>query len=184
MRDQDLIRLLQKDPDSGLRAALQAYGPLIKAVLVRLLPRDPRDVEECMADVLVALWRSAARLGQQGTPLRPWLIVTARNRGIDRYHSLRRHAALSLDDELGRTLGEVAEFDRATSDAADLAGALVAAMEPPDREIFLRKYYLMESSKEIAAALGMSEGAVNTRLSRGRERLRRQLQQKGVRSHA
>ena len=57
-------------------------------------------------------------------------------------------------------------------------------MDPPDREIFLRKYYLLETSKEIAAALDMSEGAVNTRLSRGRERLRRQLQQKGVGSHA
>ena len=29
----------------------------------------------------------------------------------------------------------------------------------------------------------MTEGAVNTRLSRGRERLRRQLEQKGVCNH-
>lgn len=184
MRDQDLVRLLQKDPDSGLQAALRGYGPLIKAVLVRILPRDPRDVEECMADVLVALWRCAGQLECQKTPLRPWLIVTARNRGIDRYRTLRRHAALSLDDELGRTLGELAAFDQTAGDAADLVGALVAAMDPPDREIFLRKYYLLQTSKEIAAALGMGESAVNTRLSRGRERLRRQLQQKGVYSHA
>ena len=137
-----------------------------------------------MADTLVALWQNAARLEQQGTPLRPWLIVTARNRGIDRYRTLRRHAALSLDDELGRTLGELAAFDQTAGDAADLVGALVAAMDPPDREIFLRKYYLLQTSKEIAAVLGMGESAVNTRLSRGRERLRRQLQQKGVYSHA
>lgn len=110
MRDQDLVRLLQKDPDSGLQATLRGYGPLIKAVLVRILPRDPRDVEECMADVLVALRRCAGQLERQKTPLRPWLIVTARNCGIDRYHSLRRHAALSLDAELGQTLGELAEF--------------------------------------------------------------------------
>ena len=71
MRDQDLVRLLQKDPDSGLQAALRGYGPLIKAVLVRILPRDPRDVEECMADVLVALWRCAGQLERQKTPLRP-----------------------------------------------------------------------------------------------------------------
>ena len=45
-------------------------------------------------------------------------------------------------------------------------------------------YYEEMGVKEIAAALGMGESAVNTRLSRGRERLRRQLQQKGVYSHA
>ena len=184
VKDRDLTRLLQKDPDEGLRAAMQVYLPLVKAVLLRILPRDPRDVEECMADTFVSLWHHAAELERQDTPLRPWLIVTARNKGIDRYHTLCRHTALSLDEELGQTIGEVAEFDRATSDAADWVGALVAAMDPPDREIFLRKYYLLQSSKEIAAALEMTEGTVNTRLSRGRERLRRQLQQKGVHCHA
>lgn len=184
MKDRDLTRLLQNDPDAGLRAAMQAYAPLVKAVLLRILPREPQDVEECMADTFVALWRYAPRLEQQATPLRPWLVVTARNKGIDRYHLLCRNTALSLDADLGETIGELAEFDRATSDAADWVGALVAAMDPPDREIFLRKYYLLQSSKEIAAALGMGEGTVNTRLSRGRERLRRQLQQKGVPNHA
>ena len=72
----------------------------------------------------------------------------------------------------------------ATADAADLVGALVAAMAPPDRDIFLRKYYLLQSGKEIAAALDMSVESINTRLSRGRDRLRRQLTEKGVYTHA
>ena len=108
----------------------------------------------------------------------------ARNKGIDRYNALRRREVLSLDDGLAETLGELAEFDRATADAADLVGALVAAMEPPDRDIFLRKYYLLQSGREIAAALDMSVESVNTRLSRGRDRLRRQLTEKGVYTHA
>ena len=90
----------------------------------------------------------------------------------------------SSKDGLAETLGELAEFDRATTEAADLIGALVAAMSPPDRDIFLRKYYLLQSGKEIAAALGMSVESVNTRLSRGRDRLRRELTEKGAYSHA
>ena len=105
MNDRDLTRLLQTDPDAGLQAAMQAYASLVKAVLLRILPRDPRDVEECIADTFVSLWRHAAALEQQKTPLRPWLLVTARNKGIDRYHALCRHAVLSLDEELGQTLG-------------------------------------------------------------------------------
>ena len=98
-----------------------------------------------------------------------------------------RSARRNNDQRVGRqaeTLGELAEFDRATTEAADLIGALVAAMTPPDRDIFLRKYYLLQSGKEIAAALGMSVESVNTRLSRGRDRLRRELTAKGVYSHA
>ena len=101
--------------------------------------------------------------------------MTARNAGIDRYRALRRQNTLSLDDGLADAIADLAEFDRMTAGPQDLVGALVAAMEPPDRDIFLRKYYLLESSRQIAAALGMSESAVNTRLSRGRDRLRRAL---------
>ena len=180
MKDRELTRLLQTQPEEGLEAAMLAYAPLVKAVLNRILPQNPCDREEC----IVSLWRNAAKLERTATPLRPWLIVTARNKGIDRYNALRRREALSLDDGLAETLGELAEFDRAPADAADLVGALVAAMEPPDRDIFLRKYYLLQSGKEIAAALNMSVESINTRLSRGRDRLRRQLTEKGVYTHA
>ena len=156
MKDRELTRLLQTHPEEGLEAAMLAYAPLVKAMLNRILPQNPCDREECMADVFVSLWRNAAKLERTATPLRPWLIVTARNKGIDRYNALRRREALSLDDGLAETLGELAEFDRATADAADLVGALVAAMAPPDRDIFLRKYYLLQSGREIAAALNMS----------------------------
>ena len=174
MKDRELTRLLQAHPEEGLEAAMLEYAPLVKGILCRILPQNPCDREECMADVFVALWRNAAKLEAARTPLRPWLAVAARNRAIDCYNALRRR----------ETLGELAEFDRATTEAADLVGAMVAAMAPPDRDIFLRKYYLLQSGKEIAAALGMSVESVNTRLSRGRDRLRRELTAKGVYSHA
>ena len=165
MKDRELTRLLQAHPEEGLEAAMLEYAPLVKGILCRILPQNPCDREECMADVFVALWRSAAKLEAA-------------------HNALRRRETVTLDDGLAETLGELAEFDRATTEVADLIGALVAAMTPPDRDIFLRKYYLLQSGKEIAAALGMSVESVNTRLSRGRDRLRRELTEKGVYSHA
>ena len=65
------------------------------------------------------------------------------------------------------------------SDLEAMLQELVESLPSPDREIFLRKYYLLETSKEIAEALSLTEGNVNVRLSRGREKLKRQLLQKG-----
>ena len=184
MSDAQLLMLLQTDADAGLRAAMQMYAPLVKSVCRRVLAGHAEDAEECMADAFVALWRHAAVLAQDPPPLRAWLTVTARNAAINRYHLLQRHSTLTLDDGLAETLGEIAGFDRAASDAADTVGSLVAAFGPPDREIFLRRYYLLQPVREIAAALGMSTGAVNVRLHRGRERLRRALQPQEVDDHA
>ena len=71
MKDRELTRLLQTQPEEGLEAAMLDYAPLAKAVLNRILPQNPCDREECMADVFVSLWRNAAKLERTATPLRP-----------------------------------------------------------------------------------------------------------------
>ena len=172
-----LLQAIRQDPDTGLRWAMRDYAALVRGIARRILPGHDRDIEECTADVFVALWRNAARLEATGTPVRAWLIVTARNTAINRYRALQRHDTLPLTDELAATIADL-PADPA-GDAADELAVLVAALEPPDREIFLRKYYLMQSSREIAAALDLRVSTVNTRLSRGRDRLRRQLQERG-----
>lgn len=146
-----LLQAIRQDPDTGLRWAMRDYAALVRGIARRILPGHDRDIEECTADVFVALWRNAARLEATGTPVRAWLIVTARNTAINRYRALQRHDTLPLTDELAATIADL-PADPA-GDAADELAVLVAALEPPDREIFLRKYYLMQSSREIAAAL-------------------------------
>ena len=76
MKDRELTRLLQAHPEEGLEAAMLEYAPLVKGILCRILPQNPCDREECMADVFVALWRSAAKLEATRTPLRPWLAIS------------------------------------------------------------------------------------------------------------
>lgn len=177
----DLALWITNDPEAGLRQAMQLYAPMVKGILQQVLPGRPQDVEECCADVFVALWRNAAALCTRHTPVKAWLIVTARNTGINRYRRLRRRAEVPLPDDVAETMADLTDTP---GEAADLVEAMVAAMQPPDREIFLRKYYLMQSSKEIAAALGLTVANVNTRLCRGRERLRAQLAKEGVHSYA
>ena len=53
-------------------------------------------------------------------------------------------------------------------------------LPPPDREIFLLRYYLYQPVKEIARRLGMTPKAVEHKLRRGRERLRKKLIERGV----
>ena len=166
-----LLAAIRQDPDTGLRWAMRDYAALVRGIARRILPGQDRDIDECTADVFVALWRNASRLETADIPVRAWLIVTARNTAINRYRSLQRHNTLPLTTELAETIADLPA--EPNGDAADELAALVAALEPPDREIFLRKYYLMQPGKEIAAA--------HTRLSRGRDRLRRQQHGRGER---
>lgn len=170
-KDAALLRQLRDDPQTGLSALLDTYGSLIRTLVGRVLRDAPQDAEEVTADVLVAAWRHAEELLRQNTSLKAWLCVTARNAAIDRWRTLRRSQTVPLDEELaGDWL-----LEPRPGEAEELVKSLVLALPEPDRTIFIRRYYLLEPSREIAARLHMQQSAVNTRLSRGRARLRQQF---------
>ena len=54
------------------------------------------------------------------------------------------------------------------------------AMAPEDRALFLRVYYLDQTVEEIAAVTGRNPSTLKSRLRRGREKLKRDLTEKGV----
>ena len=173
MDDSTILRLLRASPEEGCAALLETYGALIHGITARALSGSPQDAEECTADVLAAAWRHADELSRSGAPLRAWLIVTARNAAFDALRRSGRRAEMPLDEALLPADGEPPE----SSALEDAVETLVAQMPQPDREIFMRKYWLLQPSREIADALGLAVQTVNTRLFRGRERLRRALEQ-------
>ena len=52
----------------------------------------------------------------------------------------------------------------------------------PEKEccIFLRRYWYVDSTKEIARRYGMPEGSVKSQLSRTRQKLKKLLEQEGI----
>lgn len=171
-KDRQLLQTVRRNPQEGLEEILALYGGTLQALVRRIL-QDPRDAEECLSDVLVQCWRMAERLEEQEINLKGWLIVTARNKAIDQYRRLRKEAAVPLPEDFELMAEELLESDR--SEAEDLMADLVDELEAPDREIFIRRYYGLQSSREIGRALQMEEHAVNVRLSRGRARLKQRF---------
>ena len=64
--------------------------------------------------------------------------------------------------------------------AARFLNAALAALTPEDREIFLRRYYYNQTAGQIAEALHMNPSTVRSRLLRGRQALRTELQKGDV----
>ncbi len=121
----------------------------------------------------MAAWKHAAEFNQQNRLLRAWLCVTARNAAIDRWRALRpRQQECELNDELAQDW----MTERRSTEAEELIAQLLTELPEPDREIFFRRYYYRESCRENRPqAEHAKEHTVNVRLSRGREKLRKQF---------
>lgn len=171
--ENEALRRLKQSDEDALAWFIERYAPYAAAIIGRImLPAlAPSDAEEALADVFVRLWRNAGRVPPDG--VRAYIAAIARNRALDALRAKRD--ALPLEDAVIELDAPTPEQALTESEARERTRAAVEGMPEPDREIFLRRYYYCQSVAEIALALDMNTNTVKTRLSRGRERLRREL---------
>ena len=176
--ESDLIGRAQRGDTHAYEELVTAYqGIAFRTAYV--IARNSADAEEAAQDAFVKAYRALHRF-RSGEPLRPWLLTIVANEARNRRRSGGRRAALVL-----RVAGEERPSREAapSPEAALLAGeqrtALLAALSrlrDEDRLVIGCRYLLDLSEAETAAALDVPRGTVKSRLSRGLERLRREVE--------
>jgi RNA polymerase sigma-70 factor, ECF subfamily len=141
--------------------------PRVFRTLVAILA-DPAEAEDCAQDAFVHGFK-AWRRWRPDAPAEAWIHRIAVNSAI----SYRRRARLRSVGELLRRLGRPAHGADPAEVATqpNLLGALRTIPPKLAAAIVLRHYHGY-NNREIAAALGVSERTVGTRLRQAAERLR------------
>lgn len=181
MNDEKLIRLIKRNPSKGLSAAIEQYGPLVKTIVVRIIGYENRqDAEECISDVFVELWKSMDNFDPEKGMLKNYIISIARHVGIDTYRrNPNRHELMPFEEnELEAEMDLTNEVSKAIN--KNIIKETINGMPPPDKDIFIRRYFLFESVKEIASSLGLNPKTVENRLYRGKDKLRTALLDRGI----
>ena len=148
----------------------QVAYPRVYRTLSALL-EDPAAAEDCAQDAFVRAFRAWKRW-RPDAPAEAWVHRIAVNRAI----SYRRTAKLRSVGEVLRRLGRPQHDpdppERATR--SELLDAL-RSLPPKLAAAIVLRYYHGYTNREIAAAVGVSERTVGTRLSQASDRLRRIL---------
>lgn len=175
--DQDLVPALQRGDEEALGEIITRYTPYVGAIVWNIV-RDSlslEDAKEIVSDVFCILWQNAAKA--RADALKGYLGSIARSRALN---ALRKQGrALKLEDDM---LDRPIPGPEDTVSRMELYAALRRAVESlpePDRSIFLRYYYLGQNSKAISEALSVKQNTVTSKLRRGRERLRTELEKGG-----
>lgn len=179
MEDSAIIILLQTNASEGLLEATKKYGGLVKAITIKILHHQEEDVEECIADTFVSLWKNINSYNLERGTLKGYIACIARNTAINRYNKLNRQQTYALENDDIASQENIEETIARKSDIQVLQ-SLIEDMGEPDKEIFIRRFFLFEKVKKIGEALGLTPKTVENKLFRGKQRLRKQLIVRGV----
>ena len=147
------------------RGSAEAFAELFRRHWPRahraawLVVHDATAAEDVAQEAFLAAVRALDRFDRR-RPFAPWLHRIVVNRAIDyaRARELRREVA-----DVGV---EPAAPDRAEAPGDDVVAAL-AALPPDQRAVIVMRHLLGFTPGEIASALGLPRGTVNSRLRRG-----------------
>jgi RNA polymerase sigma factor (sigma-70 family) len=159
--------------EASRRGEHEAFGHLVEryqdvVCAVSYSSTGDRGLSEDVAqETFIAAWRQLDRL-RDVVRLGPWLCGIARNLGR-KAHKRRRREEI-LDDKYLAPGGN--PFDAAVrGDVERVVRDALARVPETYREVLVLYYCENQSTRDVAAALGMSEAAVMQRLSRGRRYL-------------
>ncbi|MBP3729001.1 MAG: sigma-70 family RNA polymerase sigma factor [Lachnospiraceae bacterium] len=183
MEDQRIIDLFFARDEEALTLIQEQYGTALLSMAGRILP-SREDAEEAVNDAMRDAWQAIPP--HRPLQLLPFLYRIVRRRAADRY---RRENAqkrgggemtLALEEWEGslRDSSRSPEQQWESKALAEAVAQYVKSLKEPAREIFVRRYWYLESVNEIAAHFGCSRGRVDMILSRSRKKLLAHLKEK------
>jgi RNA polymerase sigma-70 factor (ECF subfamily) len=134
---------------------------------------DHHDAEDLTEQTFLQAYRHFERAQREsrGRPLRPWLIRIAHNLAANLYRDRSRRPASPIDDSAPLTAPHTTE--QLVEGREALGRVLERVRELPDdrREALIMRFALGMDNREIARALGRSDGATKVLLHRAVKQL-------------
>lgn len=183
MDDSKIIELFFERSERAIVELSEKYGRLCRSVSLNVLG-DERDAEECVNDAYLKVWNAIPPYRPDS--LKAFVCRLVRRASIDRYkhdHAQKRRGNYAICiDELDNLLSmeSSSEDEIMKEELSRHVDAFLDTLSKTNRMLFVRRYWYMDSYETLAKLSGLNEGAVRTRLSRLREKLKVYLKGNGV----
>ena len=180
MEDIQIIDMFWEKTEGAIAAVSQKYGSYCHKIAWNILGSE-EDCQECLNDTWMAAWSCIPP--QRPRSLPAFLGKITRSFAIDR---LRKKCASKRVDThltelsaeiggLGDTLAEIYERKVREAELKELIDRFLKLLSASDQDIFVRRYWYMDSIKAIALRHGASQSRIKSSLYRSRKKLGRML---------
>ena len=183
MDDRNIIELFFARDEKALSESQAKYGRYCSAVSKNILGND-EDAEEVLNDTLLRAWNSIPP--EKPKSLKVYLGTLARNLSLDRYRKMtsekRGGCEISLcieeaEEFLADTVSVEEEYER--RELSKFLNNFLHSLPARECDIFVRRYFYCDSTRNIARRFDVTEENVLVILSRTRKKLKEALKKGG-----
>lgn len=183
MTDEKILELFFQRNEVAIAETNRKYGAYCYQIANAIL-NNPEDAEECLNDTWMKTWYSIPPA--QPIHFRLFLAKIVRNISFNKYKA--KYAKKRGEGELALVLEELEECIASQSDVESVflaeelqetINTFVCNLPEKEGNIFIRRYFYLDSVKDISKRYHLTENHVSVLLNRTRNKLKTVLQKEG-----
>ncbi|MCB1722002.1 MAG: sigma-70 family RNA polymerase sigma factor, partial [Alphaproteobacteria bacterium] len=183
--EEDALLARAKDGDEAAYSTLfLKYEPSVRRLLMRF--QTPEDTNDILQDVHIRGWRGLKNF-REDSRFHTWIYTIARNTSIKFSNLNKKHKGCSYEDLFDSDLYdlslEAGNNPLGFLEDEETLQAFIAALEilPDDmKKTFRLRIIEMKSCEETAAALGILEGTVKSRIFKAKKHIEKECAARGI----
>lgn len=178
MNEKKMIRLIQNHDTKAFEKLIDKYSRYISAVIYNVIGTNMtrEDIEEVASDVFVSVWNSPQKLCDG--KIKQLLSAIARNLALNKLREIQQTVSVDENEFLLFDDNFESEIDR--YEKAEIINDALNTLSDTERDIFIRFYYLGQTSSQISEKLNITVTNVTTTLSRGRRKMKKYLNKNNI----
>lgn len=184
MNDSQIVALFFDRDQRAIEETAARYGNYCYSIVHNIL-NNREDAEEAVSDTYLALWDAIPP--HKPTVLRTFLGKIARRTALKQWEKMRTQkrgggeVALALE-ELSEYLsdGTTPETAIQAAELTQILNAFLRNLPKEERQVFVCRYWYLDSIADIAARFGFSQSKIKSMLARTRIKLRAALTKEGI----
>lgn len=180
MEDQDILDKFYDRSEDAITLSLDRYGNYCGSIAGNILG-SLEDAQECVNDAMLRAWNTIPPAKPE--KLRLYLGRITRNLALDRWRASRgKNCALEVPlEELKECIpsGEAPELQVMARELAEGIDGFLRHCTKLERQLFVRRYYHIQSLETIAREYGITANNAAVRLYRTRVKLKEWLKEEG-----
>jgi len=173
VQDEIIMQKIINGDQDAFSHMIDMYSKLLWVVVGGILNSigTAQDIEECVSDVFVEVWKNPKAFNKQKGTLKNFLAVMAKSKALDRYRALSRKKIVEIDEAIKSSDDDLLDYviDKEMYEALYEA---INSLTEPNKEIIIRRYFFEEKPSYIAERTDMPVKEVENRLYQSKLKLR------------
>ena len=184
MEDEAIVELYLNRDQTAIQHTSDKYGKKLN-YLARRITEDEFTADECENDTYLEAWERIPP-NEPRSYFYPFLARITRHISLNRCEKEHARKRSGIYVDLGEELDSVFASPDNTESVVDemvlktSLNSFLASVDEEKRNIFLRRYWFMDSIEEISERFGYSESKIKSMLMRLREKLRKHFEKDGI----